>query len=81
MLTCLVKAWHITQEEQKPLQLQFEKIRRELSRKVRVVPIDGCASALLYQEDDWTEILYHCLHYNKIDAELTARLRGSTVSQ
>ena len=81
MLTCLVKTGRISPEEYQSLQGQLEKIKHELANKLRVVPSDGYVNALAYQEDDWTERLYHCLQYNKIDTQLTAHLRGSAVSQ
>ena len=81
MLTCLEKTGRISPEEYRSLQGQLEKIKHELANKLRVVPSDGYVNALSYQEDDWTERLYHCLQYNKIDTQLTARLRGSAVSQ
>ena len=81
MLTCLHKTGRISLEQHESLQDQLGKIKHELSKKLRVVPRGGSVNALLYQEDNWTERLYHCLQYNNIDTELTAHLRGSDISQ
>ena len=81
MLTCLEKTGCISLDQHKSLQGELGKIKHVLSKKLREVPRGGSVTALLYQEDDWTERLYHCLQYNNIDAELTARLQGSAISQ
>ena len=75
LVTSLATTGHISPEECKSLRDQFRKISDKLSVKVRAV------NALSYQEDDWTERLHHCLEYNKIASQLTARLRGNAVSE
>lgn len=72
ILTSLRKEDIITEKQHKSLQYQLKTIQNEVATKL--VSPHGFVNAVSYSEDDWTERLYHCLQFNNINSEFTARL-------